>query len=324
VTQPPDTGDQQPLDPNDPVFIFITGVAAVLEDADDLDPNELKRRIDDVVAAYPEPPRALGRTPQQQASEIMEAAWEDPDGTRSALNALRLDNNCTDAWVYLGYDAGDELELAFVFFTLALMAGFATLGQEMFDEHAGEFWIVEETRPFMRALEAVARTNWDLGEDEAAATYFEEMLRLNPADSQGARYPLMWVSLERGDHDTVRGLLAEYADDDSAPFLYGAALVAFQEGGDTSAARNALARAASANPHVVKYLTGTPLPDFAPDSFQDGGEEEAVVFSALMVEGWTKTPGALDWLKQVTSNAAPSPAPKPPAKERRSGPRAIE
>ncbi|MBI2767025.1 MAG: hypothetical protein HYX53_14085 [Chloroflexi bacterium] len=320
MTRPPEADDPQ-IDPNDPVFLFISGVTEVLANADGLDPMELKVQIDAVVAQLPEPVRAFGRTPQEQALDVMEQAWDDEGGTRSALAALRLDNNCTDAWVYLGYDAGEELELAFVFFTLALMAGFTTLGEQMFEQGVGDFWGIEETRPFMRALEGVARTNWDLGEKEAAATYFLEMLRLNPGDNQGARYPLLWVSLERGDHDTVHNLLREY-DDDTAPFLYGAALLAFQEGGDTPAARKALAKATAANPEVVKYLEGAPLPELEPETYEIGGEEEAIVFSAMMAEAWAQTPGAIDWLKQPRTGAAAPPP--PPVKQKRSGPRAVD
>ena len=317
--------DSFAIDPENPVYRFLEGVSEVLLHAEEMDPQRLKQALTEVIARHPEPPRALGLSPTEQARALMDEAWDLPgEGTAMALDALRLDENCADAWVYLGYDAGDELELALVFFTIGLMAGFDSLGQAVFDEHAGEFWQIEETRPFMRALEAVARTNWDLGAPEVAATYFGEMIRLNPMDNQGARHGLLWLSLERGDVETATQVFLAYPEDESTAFLYGKALAAFIEDGDTPEAREERAAATASNRHLPAYLSHAAQlqPEFEP-MFAPGSEGEALAMAPMMLGAFDQVPGAGEWI--AAGDAAPIVAAPPPApaKEKRSGPRSV-
>lgn len=320
------------LPDDEPIVRFLDGLGQVLARAGSMQPEQLKAAVEGVLKGHPLPPAVPGLSPGEQAAALMEQAWANPGpGTRMALDALRLDANNTDAWVYLGYDAGDELELALVFFTLALLAGHETLGDAMFEEHFGEFWQIEETQPYMRALEAVARTNWDLGEREGAAMYFAEMLNLNPADEQGARYPLLWVSFERGDHETVRQLLEAFSGDPMAPMTFARALLAFRVAGpDAPESHAALTAILLSQREAAEYLAGTrQLP--SPDSPLADAMDESVMFVPMMVEAWEQTPGAREWLKHalegppaaVAPDAGPA-IPKPSAKEKRSGPRSLD
>ncbi|MFN8506789.1 MAG: hypothetical protein U0547_04400 [Dehalococcoidia bacterium] len=325
MTSPDDPND---IDRNNPVFRFLEGVSEVLMRSEEMEPTRLKRDLAEVIARHPEPPRALGLTAREQAQQMMDEAWGMPgEGTAMALDALRLDDNCADAWVYLGYDAGEELELALVFFTLGLMAGFETLGQEMFEQEAGNFWLIDETRPFMRALEAVARTNWDLGAADAAASYFAEMIRLNPMDNQGARHGLLWLSLERGDTETAEQVFLAYPEDESTAFTFGKALLAFMQEGDTPAARVARGDAVASNPHLPALLarTRTPEPDLELEPmFEVGTESEAVAMAPMMMDAFDRVPGAGAWIAEGGSEPIAAPPPPPaPSKEKRSGPRAI-
>ena len=209
-----------------------------------------------------------------------------------------------------------------MFFTLGLMAGFETLGQAVFEEHAGNFWLIDETRPFMRALEAVARTNWDLGAADAAASYFAEMIRLNPMDNQGARHGLLWLSLERGDTETAEQVFLAYPEDESTAFTYGKALLAFMQEGDTPAARVARGDAVASNGHLPAYLSHarTPEPEFEA-MFEVGTESEAAAMAPMMLDAFDRVPGAGEWIAQGGSE--PIAAPPAPSKEKRSGPRAV-
>lgn len=53
------------------------------------------------------------------------------------------------------------------------------------------FWGILETRPYMRALMGLAQTLVELGRVNEALAQFRELLRLNPNDNQGVRYPLL-------------------------------------------------------------------------------------------------------------------------------------
>ena len=89
-------------------------------------------------------------------------------------------------------------------------------GPRDFEEAAGDFWSILETRPYMRAREGLAYSLWKLGEREAAIGHYKEMLRLNPHDNQGMRYILLDCLLAMGRDDEAGALLAEYEDDGTA------------------------------------------------------------------------------------------------------------
>ncbi len=74
------------------------------------------------------------------------------------------------------------------------------LGPEFFEENVGHFWGIVETRPYMRARLGLAFTLWGTGERDAAIEQAQDMLRLNPGDNQGVRYPLMLWLLETERH----------------------------------------------------------------------------------------------------------------------------
>jgi hypothetical protein len=59
------------------------------------------------------------------------------------------------------------------------------LRRRVFVEDAGDFWLIFETRPYMRARAALAATLWRLGRREEAVGHQRELLRLNPRITRG-------------------------------------------------------------------------------------------------------------------------------------------
>ncbi len=51
-------------------------------------------------------------------------------------------------------------------------------------------WGLIDNRPFLRCMHGFGLCLWRLGREGAAATLFERMLWLNPADNQGIRFLL--------------------------------------------------------------------------------------------------------------------------------------
>ncbi len=87
-------------------------------------------------------------------------------------------------------------------------------------------------------------------------------------------------------------------DDAFASFPYARALIAFREQGDTRIARALLAEALSANPHVPEFLLGyKEMPVCTPDEVGFGDEREAITFCADYANVWSRTPGAIEWLR---------------------------
>jgi len=103
--------------------------------------------------------------------------------------------------------------------------------------------------------------------------------------------------LVAGRDDEAGALLDRYAEDASAVWFYGHALVTFRREGDSAAARDRLREALRANRRVAKYLDGAAaLPDQDPETYAFGSEEEAVIAARTLAEAWTATPGAAAWL----------------------------
>ena len=83
-------------------------------------------------------------------------------------------------------------------------AGERALGKQAFEEYAGHFWGILETRPYMRAREGLAQCLWEAGQREEAAEHYRELLRLNPDDNQGVRYSLATLLLDLDRDEDLR------------------------------------------------------------------------------------------------------------------------
>ncbi|MDP1963404.1 MAG: hypothetical protein Q8K93_14510, partial [Reyranella sp.] len=181
--------------------------------------------------------------------------------------------------------------------------GEEALGSEVFEEMAGHFWGILETRPYMRSRVGLAVALWRRGAgDEAARNeaigHLQAVLALNPDDNQGARYLLAgWLAqMERGEE--LESLLAAYADEYSAFWGWSRALAAFRKTGDTAESRALLAEAVEINRHVRDYLCGDrKVPRRKPPYYSPGAASEAMVYIEDHAAAWRGTAGALDWLR---------------------------
>ncbi len=340
MTDDPASSDGVPdFDPLTPVARFVQGVLDIFYGPEAqrvaTDPTFLRPAIEALLDATR--PASAGESGPEAAQRLIEAAWnsEDEDAIELALAALHASTDCVEAYIFFGFQAGDQLQVAIPFFTLGLIAGYEAIGAETFQTLAGSFWAVPETRPFMTALAALARANRDAGAIEVAALHYQEMLKLNPGDDQGARFEMMGIMLEAQDHEGLAELFQVY-DDASAPFRWGAALDAFQQLGDGEASRQLLTAAQAANSHVAALLAETQeFPEEVTTNIQPGSVDEAVLVADLQMPAWQATEGALPWLAaQVGITPAEAVAAAPgalvepeklvaPAKEKRSGPREV-
>ncbi|MGO9959809.1 MAG: hypothetical protein ACLP50_28185, partial [Solirubrobacteraceae bacterium] len=177
-------------------------------------------------------------------------------------------------------------------------AGERAVGRRVFVEDAGDFWLIFETRPYMRARAALAATLWRLERREEAVEHQRELLRLNPRDNQGLRYRQANWLLALELYDELEELFAAYAGEGNAPgFSYTRALAAFARRGAGAQARALLGEALALNPHIPAYLTGRKkLPVKHPAYTVFGEESEAVDYAGGAGELWGSVPGALAWL----------------------------
>src|SRR5690606_19808626 len=116
---------------------------------------------DSNVVAFPSP----GDEPTHATKEAFDAqdliydAWEAPSRQKRlklAHQALALWPDCADAYVLLAEHA-KNLEEALKLYEDAVAAGERALGKRAFGEDAGHFWLIHDTRPYMRARYGLAR-----------------------------------------------------------------------------------------------------------------------------------------------------------------------
>ena len=240
---------------------------------------------------------ALGR-----AQDLMYEAFESNDPNQrilKAYEALELSPDCADAYVLLAQEEADTYGEALEYFLRGVMAGRRALGPDRFEEDAGHFWGLLETRPYMRALEGLAQTFKEMGEIEESIGHFRELLRLNPSDNQGIRHQLLNALLDAELDQEAAVLLTEH-DDGMAEWLYTDALLLFRSGSKAKGAK--LKEALRHNPHVPDYLTGRKkIPVQLPPYMGFGDENEAVHYAAAYLRHWRKMPEAIEWLKQVST-----------------------
>jgi tetratricopeptide (TPR) repeat protein len=273
---------------------------------------ELDALLESKFASGEIPPSA-DLDPLDEAQSLIYEAWNSEDVVKVELahRALDLCPDCADAYIILAEEEADSREAALSLYLKAVEAGKRALDPKIFQEAAGDFWALMETRPYMRARLGLALCLRDLGKREEALGHLRDLLRLNPADNQGARHVLLQCLLEWGADEELGDLLARYAEDTSPSVGFTRALWLFRRHGPGKAANAALQQALRSNPHVSAFLLKRKplskqiLPDVAAGGPGEasggpgvaaGSPEEAEAYARGAMRPWQGTLGALEWL----------------------------
>lgn len=268
----------------------------------DFDRRAMERQMARLTAGLGEAP-AANNPKLEKAQKLMYRAWEETNPAKRlslAHKALATSPDCADAYVLLAEEEADSLARAAELYRQGVAAGERALGADYLREYRGHFWGLLETRPYMRARAGLANTLWSLGQPAEAAAEYRALLELNPNDNQGARSSLLDLLLDMGDDDGAVGLLRQYKEEASAEWLYTGALVLFRRRGAGGKADRRLGKALQQNKFVPAYLLGQKrLPARRPTLMGWGDEAEAQEYAGRYLNLWRRTPGALDWLKQV-------------------------
>jgi tetratricopeptide (TPR) repeat protein len=235
----------------------------------------------------------------EQAQALVYRAWEattDREAAALAHEALERFPDCADAYRVLAESEARSANEARLFYQQAVDAGRRQLGEAVFDQQAGHFWGLIETRPYMRARQGLADCLWALGRKEDSIAHCEALLALNPDDNQGIRYGLLNRYLALGDDAAAERLFHRYAQDSSAAFLWSRVLLDLRRG-DRVAAQEDLRTAMQGNPHVADLLTGKRTPPARlPEQFSPGDRHEAALYFAGFAEAWLASTDAREWL----------------------------
>lgn len=244
----------------------------------------------------------------KDAQDLMYTAWETADRRQRvtlAKEALRVSPLCADAYVLLAEETAKTPAEAMELYRKGVEAGERAVGPEAFEEDAGHFWGLLDTRPYMRARSGLARTLWAIGQQDEAIGHYRDLLRLNPNDNQGNRYLLAGCLLALDRDAELTALLDAYGRECTAEWSYTRALVAYRQEGNTAKTRSLIEDAVTTNGHVRRYLLGLKkLPRTSASYITMGGEDEAQEYARRYAPVWAKTAGALEWLAaHLPSNA---------------------
>jgi tetratricopeptide (TPR) repeat protein len=237
----------------------------------------------------------------EKARDLLYEAWEQENQQKyieTACKALSISPYCTDAYNLLAWESRDLQEKYFLF-QKGLTAAELSLGELFFRENEGDFWNIIETRPYMRSLAGLANCYREMGDLKQAISLFNELLRLNPDDNQGVRYPLACCLLESGRDAEFADFIKEHGDESSCFIAYSKALWSFRTGEERKDV--CLREALEENEYVPPYLLGEKwIPYQLPAYYSPGSEEEAVLYAKEARAAWVNTSEALVWLKEMT------------------------
>ena len=171
------------------------------------------------------------------------------------------------------------------------------LGPDFFRQNRGRFWLILDTRPYMRALADLSRAYQHAGCHSEAIEILQRLLDLNPSDNQGIRYPLVVTLLATQRMEEARQLLDKYRE--GSAIMSWARVLERCASGDLRGAKLRLKRARESNAYVESYLTGRKkLPTRKPDYYCPGAESEAEVCALEFQNASRRYPEWLQWLRQ--------------------------
>jgi tetratricopeptide (TPR) repeat protein len=226
-----------------------------------------------------------------------------------ARQALGVDPNCADAYIMLA-ERTPLQKKQLEYFTQAFQAAERTLTPETFEKHAGQFWKVVETRPYVRAKFRLAECLIKMSRLQEAAEHLRELLRLNPDDMMGARFWLWPCLLRLGKDAQVEKLLKQSKNDKGdCTWDYTRALLTFRQKGETPLAKRHLNQAIKNNAICAEYLmNGKGFPKPTPDGRELFYDDEGYYCADVLAAAWHETTGAAEWLdERIGWSAEPEP-----------------
>lgn len=138
----------------------------------------------------------------------------------------------------------------------------------MVEENIGDFWLIFETRPYMRLLNMYQRLLIDLGMFKKAVEVGEKMLHLCNNDNLGIRYSLMHLYTFFEDLEKAEDLHKSYRGNHETQMLLPLSILYYKQG-DFRKSKIRLTRLSKENKDTMKFLKEINDGTFDPDSFDE-------------------------------------------------------
>ena len=183
--------------------------------------EELNGAISDFIKQHN---KKAAKKKANDAWDYVNMAYEadsEQDALKYARKALQLDKNCLDAEMMIAeLTSGDSEELKRTYEKLIEKAEKALKESDIFrEENKGHFWLIIETRPYMRLRYSYIRLLMDLGKFRKAIRECEDLLQLCEGDNMGVRYLLISLYAFFEDELNVIRLHKRYEEEASAQML---------------------------------------------------------------------------------------------------------
>lgn len=243
-------------------------------------------------------------TALEKAQDLVWRAFEEPSKRKRismAKEALMLSPDCADAYVLLAEDEAEDQKEKEALLRNGIEAGRRALGDSSIENLEKDFWKELETRPFMRAVNALAELLEDYSRTEQAIEFWRELLRLNPEDNLGVRLRLVPALVEANQFDEASRLISQYEWEQKPALLFSKALMLFKQKGDCDESREALYHAMQINGFVIPKLLDldVDLPNIREDDTDDIQDAAATEYLTHNFLDWLDTEGARAWLVTV-------------------------
>ncbi len=126
-------------------------------------------------------------------------------------------------------------------------------------DNIGDFWLIFETRTYIRILYAIALTSMKLGNFKNSIDYCEKIIKLNANDNLGTRYLLFSLYCYLEDYKNFDKLRKKY-DEESTSMTFIEA-IKFYKQGKYKESKIALKKLKKTNPFIIAFI----LPDDFPN-----------------------------------------------------------
>lgn len=236
----------------------------------------LQREVTGKVLRHVEP-----ATDRERVEDLVTSAREQrslPRLRAQVAKALVLDADCVSAQLLLA-EVAESPPTALAHCRYGIAAGDRVLSAELSqvaDDGAPSVWyhpIGRQTCMFGTCTPSCSGIPATSRRPDEART----ILRVNAGDNQGLRYTLLAWLMGAGSVADIEALLAAH-DEQTAAWMFSAALHEYRTRGPAPEATKALRAAMRANAHVVPMLLGeTKLLEELPDSYSIGGQDEAML-----------------------------------------------
>jgi len=175
------------------------------------------------------------------------------------------------------------------------------------DDNIGKFWLVFETRPYMRLLEKYASHFVQCGQMRLAISVYEKMLELCTNDNLGVRYTLMHLYTFLEDEQSALELYEKYPEE-GTQFLLPLSILYYKLG-DLRKSNQYLKKLMAVNKDTHKFFNGLmdgSLMESVSDSFSYGYSpftiEEFIVECEENYFLFTSMPEYFVWAKKKVNS----------------------